>query len=120
VALYLAQGFAGLPVFAGAATGPAYLMGPTAGYLVGFAAAAAVVGWLVQRGGARSVARMVVVMAVGSAVILSLGVAWLSAAIGFERAVAVGLLPFLTGDVLKTALAAATLPLAWRAIDRKA
>ncbi|MFN8923934.1 MAG: biotin transporter BioY [Rhodospirillales bacterium] len=120
VALYLAQGFAGLPVFAGAATGPAYLMGPTAGYLVGFAAAAAVVGWLVDRGGARSVARMVVVMAVGSAVILSLGVAWLSAAIGFERAVAVGLLPFLTGDVLKTALAAATLPLAWRAIDRKA
>ena len=103
VALYLAQGFAGLPVFAGAATGPASLMG-----------------WLVQRGGGRSVARMVVVMAIGSALILSLGVAWLSAAIGVERAVAVGLLPFLTGDVLKTALAAATLPLAWRAIDRKA
>lgn len=120
VALYLAQGFAGLPVFAGAATGPAYLTGPTAGYLVGFVAAAAVVGWLVQQGGGRSVARMVVVMAAGSAIILTLGVAWLSTAIGFERAVTVGLLPFLTGDVLKTALAAATLPLAWRALDRKA
>lgn len=119
VALYLAQGFAGLPVFAGAATGPAYLMGPTAGYLVGFVAAAALVGALTQRGAGRSVVRMLFVMALGSVTILTLGVAWLSTVIGFDKAVAVGLLPFLTGDVLKTALAAATLPLAWRAVDRK-
>src|SRR5690606_16484525 len=53
VLLYLAQGAAGLPVFAGTpekGIGLLYLMGPTGGYLVGFAVAAAVVGWLAERG----------------------------------------------------------------------
>ena len=118
VVLYLAQGLVGLPVFAGAAAGPAYLMGPTAGYLAGFVVAAALVGMLAERGWMRTIPRAAATMVAGTLVILTLGVAWLSMVIGFDRAVAVGLLPFLTGDVLKTALAAATLPLAWRAVDR--
>ena len=53
VALYLGEGLIGLPVFAGAAAGPAYLAGPTGGYLVGFLLAAALVGWLAERGWTR-------------------------------------------------------------------
>lgn len=49
VALYLAQGAVGLPVFAGGG-GLAYMAGPTGGYLVGFLVAAVVVGWLAERG----------------------------------------------------------------------
>jgi len=117
VLLYLAQGFAGLPVFAGPAAGPAYFAGPTAGYLVGFVASAVFIGWVAERGWARSLPRMAVAMTVGHLLILGLGVAWLSALVGVENAVAAGLTPFWAATVLKTALAAATLPLAWRAVD---
>ena len=117
VLLYLAQGFAGLPVFAGAAAGPAYFAGPTAGYLVGFVVSAVFIGWVAERGWARSLPRMAVAMTVGHLLILGLGVAWLSTLVGVEKAVAVGLTPFWAATALKTALAAATLPLAWRAVD---
>ena len=54
VLLYLGEGLAGLQVFAGLAAGPAYMAGPTGGYLVGFLFAAALVGWLAERGWDRS------------------------------------------------------------------
>ena len=50
---YLAEGLAGLPVFAGAAAGPAYLAGPTGGYLLGFLLGGAFAGWAAERGGMR-------------------------------------------------------------------
>ena len=53
LALYVAQGAIGLPVFAGFAAGPAVLMGPTGGYLVGFVLAAGLIGWLAERGWGR-------------------------------------------------------------------
>ncbi len=54
VALYLAEGLLGLPVFASALAGPAYMAGPTGGYLAGFLAAAALIGFLAGRGWDRS------------------------------------------------------------------
>src|ERR687893_2110175 len=48
--VYLAEGAVGLPVFAGGASGVAYMLGPTFGYLVGFVLAAGLVGWLAERG----------------------------------------------------------------------
>lgn len=121
VLLYLAQGLVGLPVFAGAGAGPAYLIGPTAGYLVGFALAAGLVGWAADRGRGRSFVRMVAAMTAGHLLILALGVAWLAVGFGtgWERAVAVGLTPFWAATALKSALAAATLPLAWRWADAR-
>jgi biotin transport system substrate-specific component len=117
---YLAEGAIGLPVFAGGA-GLAYMAGPTGGYLAGFVVAAILVGWLGDRGWDRSVAMTLVAMVLGTSLIFGLGVAWLTALIGFEPAIANGLVPFLVGAAFKIALAAAVLPFAWRLVgDRGA
>ncbi|HXH03806.1 MAG TPA: biotin transporter BioY [Candidatus Competibacteraceae bacterium] len=113
VTAYLLAGAAGLPVFAQGG-GAAYLLGPTAGYLLGFVLATALLGWLARRGWDRSLPRALAAMLAGEAVIFACGVTWLAAHVGMEKAIAAGLLPFLAGEMLKLALAAATLPLAWR------
>lgn len=120
VITYLAQGALGLPVFAGAGAGLPYLLGPTGGYLLGFAAAAMAVGWLAERGWDRGVLTTLAAMVIGNLVIYSLGVAWLTTIVGsVERALALGLVPFLLGDALKIALATALLPLFWSLIHRR-
>lgn len=118
VLLYLAEGAFGLPVFAGGA-GPAYLLGPTGGYLAGFLAAAVAVGWLVERGWGRSLASSALAMLLGDLLIFACGLAWLSTLVGFETAVGAGLLPFLAGEAVKIALAAALLPTAWKFLARR-
>lgn len=107
VLLYLAEGALGLPVFAGAGAGPAYMTGPTGGYLAGFLVAAVATGFLVERGWGRGLATLTLAMLVGHALILAPGVAWLALALGWTKAVAVGLTPFWAATVLKTALAVA-------------
>lgn len=121
--LYLAEGAAGLPVFAGTperGIGLAYMMGPTGGYLVGFLAAAALAGWLGERGWDRNVVTTLLAMVLGTAVIFLFGVAWLGALIGWDKPVLeLGVTPFLPGAAFKIALAAAVLPLVWRGISRR-
>lgn len=114
MALYLAMGAAGLNVFAGAKSLTGVL--PTAGYLVGFVAAAAIVGFMASRGFSKSPTKVIASFAVGSLVIYAFGVAGLMIALGldFTTAVAAGVVPFLIGDVAKAALAAALLPVAWK------
>jgi len=116
--LYLAEGAMGIPVFAGPGAGPTYFLGPTGGYLVGFAAAAGLAGWLAERRplGVRGVA---VVMAVGHALIFAFGLAWLSALVGFEKAIAVGLTPFVAATVVKIALGTALLQAAWWGLTQR-
>jgi len=116
VLLYLAEGAMGLPVFANTperGLGLAYMVGPTGGYLIGFLVAAVAIGWLAERGWDRSLWRMVVAMALGHAVVFAFGVPYLAALVGWESAIALGLTPFIAGSLLKTALAGATLPVAW-------
>ena len=116
--LYMAEGALGLPVFAGMKGGAAVLMGPTAGYIVGFVLAAGAVGWLAERGWDRNVFATIAAMTIGMALIYIPGVAWLAALIGAEKAIAAGMLPFLIGDAVKIALAAVVLPGAWWLIGR--
>lgn len=116
VLAYLAEGALGLPVFAGtppAVAGPLYFAGPTGGFLAGFVAAAAVTGTLAERGFGRSFWRLLVLMAIGHAVIFAFGLAWLSVLVGPAKAWAVGAAPFAAATVLKTALAAALMQAAW-------
>jgi len=113
VALYLAQGFAGLPVFAGAAAGPLYFAGPTGGFLVGFLAAAVLTGAVAERGWDRPLWRVLALMALGHAVIFAFGLGWLSALVGPQKAWAVGAAPFAAATLLKTALAAGLMQAAW-------
>lgn len=117
VATYLAQGAAGLPVFASGG-GFAHLAGPTAGYLWGFLAAALIVGHLADRGLGRHPAAAFALALLGSAVVFFAGWAWLAMLIGGGPAFDAGVLPFVVGDVVKAALAAAVLPLAWNLLAR--
>ena len=108
VLLYLAQGAAGLPVFAGTpekGIGLAYMVGPTGGYLLGFVLAAAVTGWIAER--RRDVGALVTAVIGGSLAIYVPGVLWLATVVGLEQALDLGLLPFLWADGLKAALAIA-------------
>jgi biotin transport system substrate-specific component len=123
VLTYIAGGLAGLPVFAQGKAGLATFFGPTGGYLVGFALAAYVVGALAERGWDRRVATTVLAMAFGNLAIYTCGLIWLLCLVhllgkplGGRGVLAVGLYPFLAGDMLKSALAAALLPAGWRLI----
>ena len=116
--LYLGEGLAGLPVFAGAGAGPAYMIGPTGGFLVGFLIAAALIGWLAERGWGRSAPRLVGAMLLGQIALYGLGVTWLASLIGFDKAWRFGAVPFLLADVFKTLLAAALIGAAWRGLAR--
>jgi biotin transport system substrate-specific component len=115
LALYLAEGLAGLPVFAGTpekGIGLAYMMGPTGGYLFGYLIAATLTGWLAERGFDRSLPKAAVALVLGNVAIYVPGILWLGAVIGWDKPVlAYGLIPFLAGDALKLALGACLLPL---------
>lgn len=117
--LYLVEGALGLPFFRGGAGGAAHFAGATAGYLLAFPAAAFVTGLLAERGWDRKFSTAAAAMALGSLVILAAGWAWL--ALFFRTGVeafVVGVAPFLAGDVLKIALAAALLPAGWKLLRR--
>jgi biotin transport system substrate-specific component len=115
---YLAEGAMGLPVFAGAKAGLGYMAGPTGGYLVGFVLAAALTGFLAERGLTRSVPGALAVMAIGHVVLFVPGYLWLATLIGAEKAYLAGVAPFYYATLLKTALGAALLPAAWWAVKR--
>jgi len=117
--LYMLEGVAGLPVFAEFKSGPAILLGPTGGYIVGFIIAAALVGWFAERGFDRNIWKMLLAMLCGAASLYVPGLLWLAYLIGGEAAVQYGLLPFVWGDLVKAALAAMTFPAAWMLLGRK-
>jgi biotin transport system substrate-specific component len=120
--LYLAQGAVGLPVFAGTPEkriGLAYMLSGTGGYLVGFLLAAAVCGYLAERGWDRKFWTTCLAMLIGNAVIYVPGLLWLGTLFGWDKPIlAWGLTPFLLGDLVKLALAATVLPLAWKLTGR--
>jgi biotin transport system substrate-specific component len=122
IAVYLVEGAFGLPVFAGTpekGVGLAYMLGPTGGYLLGCLPAAALCGWLAERGWDRDFAMTALAMFAGNLVIYGFGLAWLGSVVGWDKPVlAWGLTPFLLGDLTKLALVTALLPVAWRLLGR--
>ncbi|MBN1810821.1 MAG: biotin transporter BioY [Anaerolineae bacterium] len=119
VLAYLAEGIAGLPVFApGGPPGLARLLGPTGGYLLGFVAAAYVTGLLAERGWDRKSVTTLVAMLIGNAVIYAFGLPWLALFVGIENALPLGFYPFIIGDLAKAFLAAALLPIGWRLLTK--
>jgi biotin transport system substrate-specific component len=118
MALYLLAGVAGVPWFANQQSGWAFA---SFGYIVGFVAAAWLVGRLAERGADRRVVPTIGMMALGNAVIYVFGVAGLMviADMSFSRALTLGVLPFLIGDVIKILLAAVLLPGTWKLINSR-
>ncbi len=125
--LYIAQGAIGFPFFADGRSGVEVLAGSTAGYLLGFVLAAALVGYLAERGWDRGFWSTVAAMVLGTVLIYVPGVLWLStfplgdgsAPMGLSRAIELGVTPFLFGAVVKIALAALVLPGGWNLLKRK-
>jgi biotin transport system substrate-specific component len=114
LSLYTALGLAGLPVFTGWSSGLAHLLGLTGGYLFGFLAAAWLVGRLAERGLERSLRTSLLPFAAGTLVIYLCGTGWLALQLGLAQALALGVLPFLIGDLLKLLAAALLLPGVWK------
>lgn len=119
---YLALGAAGFAVFSGESGGLAYMTGPTGGYLVGFAVAAGVMGWLAARGWDRTVWSMAGALLIGNAIIYAFGLPWMAWLFAAEKGMGWvlqwGMTNFLLGDALKLCLAALVLPMAWSFTDR--
>lgn len=116
ICAYILAGLRGLPVFAGGMAGLPVLAGPSGGYLVGFIAAAFVIGLLAQRGMDRSILMTALAMLVGNLVIYLFGYAWLASLIGMQKAFTFGVWPFLWGDAMKLVVAACLMPAAWRSV----
>jgi biotin transport system substrate-specific component len=122
VVLYLLEGASGLPVFTGTperGVGVPYMLGPTGGYLLGFAAAAALAGLLAERGYLRSLWAAFLGLAAADVLVFGFGTVWLGRLIGWDMAVAKGVVPFLLGDLLKVALAATLLIAGQSLLERR-
>jgi biotin transport system substrate-specific component len=118
--LYVASGAIGLPVYTGGGGGWEHLSGPTGGYLLGFVAAAFVVGRLAEQRQDRTVATAIPAFLTGTVVVYACGVPWLAWSLGVDgtRAMELGLVPFVIGDLVKVLLAGIALPAAWRIAER--
>jgi biotin transport system substrate-specific component len=117
IGLYLLAGGFGVPWYAGHGHGWG---GPSFGYVLGFVVAAGVVGLLAGRGNDRAVLSTVGLMAVGSAIIYTIGTVWLAndLHLSASKAIDLGVTPFLVTDAIKIAVAAVVLPSAWRLVRR--
>ncbi|HET6855148.1 MAG TPA: biotin transporter BioY [Pyrinomonadaceae bacterium] len=120
VIAYLIEGAVGLPFFAGGGGGLIRFFGPTAGYLVAFPAAAFITGAFAEHGWDKRYETAVAAMAIGSAIILLGGWAWYAVLTNTPPVAAfkLAVLPFLVGDVVKIALAAAVLPTGWALLKK--
>lgn len=116
LALYALEGAVGLPVFAEFKSG---VMLASFGYVLGFIAAAYVVGYLAEKGWDRSIPKMFAAMILGAVVLYIPGLLWLAAWIGAEKAIQFGLLPFIGGDLVKAAIAALGFPAAWSLLGKR-
>jgi biotin transport system substrate-specific component len=121
--LYLLVGLAGAPVYSEHKHGWDVVSGSSGGYLVGFIAAAALTGWLAERGWDRRISSSVSAMLTGNVVIYVFGLLWLHHWLGahnlgnsWNTTLTDGLYPFVPGDLIKLYLAAAALPAAWKLV----
>jgi biotin transport system substrate-specific component len=118
--LYAILGVVGLPIFSDASSGLAVLTGTTGGYIVGFIASAALVGWVAERAGDRKFLGAILAFGAGTIVTFAFGMIWLAAVLGTDLAKTLeyGLYPFIVGGVVKSLLAASIIPLVWRGVER--
>lgn len=124
--LYAIIGALGAPIFTDQAGGWDIITGATGGYIIGFILAAAVVGWLAERGADRRVVPMILTLILGNVLIYAIGVPWLAtwtppgaaAQFGWDQAYLYGVDPFVFGDAIKLAFAALLLPAGWALLQR--
>lgn len=128
---YMLLGLAGLPIFAGPIAGPAYVLAPSFGFIVGFIPAAFVAGWFAERAWDRRPVLAFVGFVAASVIPFLVGVPYmalilanvLGADVSFGSIMGAGVLPFIVPGLIKAAFAALLVPAAWmlvRSADRRA
>ena len=113
-ALYLLEGFSGLPVFAQGHGGALWLVAATGGYLMSYPFASFVAGWFSERGWGNTVVRSIIGMLAALGVIYLGGWAWLATLTSPSAALTMGIVPFVVADIVKVAFGATLLPYAQR------
>jgi biotin transport system substrate-specific component len=118
IAVLVLAGVAGIPVFADGNSGWAFA---SFGYVLGYLPAAACLGWLARRGGDRSAWRTGAAAVAATALVYAVGLPWLMAylGVGLAQGLALGVTPFLLGDVIKAVAAALLLPATWRLLGER-
>lgn len=128
---YLLAGLAGAPVFAGAAAGPAYVLMPSFGFVLGFIPAAFVAGWFAERAWDRKPVLAFVGFVAASIIPFLVGLPYMALILGVLQDVTVtpgliwqaGVAEFIVPGLVKAAIAALLIPTAWagiRAIEKSA
>ena len=114
---YLAEGALGLPVFANGGAGLLKLVGPTSGFLWGFVGMAVLTGWMADNGFSRGFVRLFIAAIIPAILLFIPGVLvlWALTPLDLFAAYKVGALPFIVGDVVKSALSALVVAGGWAA-----
>tara|TARA_B100000029_G_scaffold114541_2_gene107023 strand:- start:337 stop:903 length:567 start_codon:yes stop_codon:yes gene_type:complete len=115
--VYLIEGAMGLPVFAKGG-GLLYLTGPTAGYLYGMTVAAGIIGFFAELGYNQSYFKSLISLLIGTFIIFLLGVGYLGSIVGYDKALAGGLYPFIPSEFFKIGLAIVLIPSITRYIKK--
>jgi biotin transporter BioY len=124
VLAYILEGLSGFAFFAQGKAGFIALGGPTGGYLIGFIFAAYIVGLLAEKGWDKRIETTILTMIFGNLIIYAFGLSWLfvlapSGKLTDAKGIlAVGLYPFIIGDIIKIALATALLPAGWKLLNK--
>ena len=119
LSLYLFAGML-LPFYASGGKGIDEITGPSGGYIIGFVAAAALTGFLAERGLDRKLFSAIGAMFIGNVIIYLCGLPWRATNlnVNFAKTMEYGLNPFIVGDVIKLCIAGAVLPTAWLAVKK--
>jgi len=114
---YLLMGLGGIPWFSRGG-GIGYILSPTFGYILGFVLTAFVVGLLSERKFDRNLKTAILAMFIANILLYIPGLFWLAKFVGFDKVLAVGLYPFIIGDIIKIILAGMLLPLGWKIVKK--
>lgn len=128
---YLLAGLAGAPVFAGATAGPAYVLAPSFGFVLGFIPAAFLAGWFAERAWDRTpwlafvgfVSASIVPFLIGVPYMALIFATVLEKTVTVDAVLAAGVWPFIVPGLIKAAFAALLIPGAWllvRTLERGA
>lgn len=127
---YLLLGLAGLPIFAGPIAGPAYVLSPSFGFIIGFIPAAFLAGWFAERAWDRKPLLAFAGFVIASIIPFVIGIPYMAFILATVMGVAItpasvldaGLWPFIVPGLIKAAFAAVLIPAAWalvRAVDAR-